>query len=108
MESKIDEMYLMIQQMQITINELRSGEWLKNPIKINEIENWWSIETNFNNVYVKFSKGTDFNEFKEYIKQLGGLWIVTKKAWKFPNISTEQIIISINEKYPNKEFKDLR
>ena len=102
LETKIDQIYEMIKQMHL---ELKKP---KNQNKDQDLENWWSIENNFNNVLIKFSKGSDFNEFKEYIKELGGAWFVSKKAWKFPIVSTDQIIESIKNKFPTKEFKDIR
>jgi len=33
---------------------------------------------------------------------------VSKKAWKFPIVSVEQVIESVRSKFPDKEFKDLR
>ena len=109
MDSQIIEL---LTQMNIKIDQLQKEiSDLKKPKKVvstDDSENWWSVETNFNNILVKFSKGPDFNEFKDYVKELGGTWFVSKKAWKFPIVSVEQVIESIRSKFPNKEFKDLR
>ena len=100
----LNQMNLKIDQLQKQISELKNTSHKI----IDDSENWWSIETSYNNVLIKFSKGSDFNDFKDYIKELGGTWFVSKKAWKFPIVSVEQVEKSIKEKFPNKEFKDLR
>ena len=100
-ENKIDEIYLMIKEMQITLNKTKMK-------KEDSSENWWSIENHFNNILIKFSKGSDFTEFKDHLKELGGTWFVSKKSWKFPIVSSDQVISSIKEKFSNKEFRDIR
>ena len=102
LSSKIDEMYEMMKKLQIKIDNK-----IDNKIKESS-ENWWSIENHFNNILIKFSKGSDFTEFKDHLKELGGTWFVSKKAWKFPIVSAEQVINSIKEKFSNKEFRDIR
>jgi len=106
-----NEMYELIKNMDRKIDELQKqvSELKINKKKIVQTEgNWWSIEIYGNNVLVNFSKGTDFDEFKNYVKELGGTWLLGKKSWKFPIMSTEQLIEKISEKFPDKEFKDLR
>ena len=101
----LTQMNLKIDQLQKDISELKKP---KRTTPSDDSENWWSVEINFNNILIKFSKGTEFNEFKDYIKELGGTWFVSKKAWKFPIVSVDQVINSIQTKFPNKEFRDLR
>jgi hypothetical protein len=101
----LNQMNIKIDNLQKEISELKKP---KKTVSTSDTENWWSIETNFNNVLVKFSKGSDFNDFKDHIKELGGTWFVSKKAWKFPIVSVEQVIESVRSKFPDKEFKDLR
>jgi hypothetical protein len=102
----LTQMNLKIDQLQKDLSELKKPK--RSSTSSDDSENWWSVEINFNNILIKFSKGNEFNEFKDYIKELGGTWFVSKKAWKFPIVSVDQVIASIQSKFPNKEFKDLR
>jgi hypothetical protein len=102
----LTQMNLKIDQLQKDLSELKKPK--RSSTSSDDSENWWSVEINFNNILIKFSKGNEFNEFKDYIKELGGTWFVSKKAWKFPIVSVDQVIESIRLKFPNKEFKDLR
>ena len=102
----LTQMNLKIDQLQKDLSELKKPK--RSSTSSDDSENWWSVEINFNNILIKFSKGNEFNEFKDYIKELGGTWFVSKKAWKFPSVSVDQVIESIRLKFPNKEFKDLR
>jgi hypothetical protein len=102
----LTQMNLKIDQLQKDLSELKKSK--RSSTSSDDSENWWSVEINFNNILIKFSKGNEFNEFKDYIKELGGTWFVSKKAWKFPIVSVDQVIESIRLKFPNKEFKDLR
>ena len=69
------------------------------------IPNSWSIENYKNSVLIKFP----FNDsFKNYIKELGGQWILGKKSWAFPKLSEESVINSIKERYADWAFTDLR
>lgn len=72
----------------------------KKKIKQEETETKWSVTEYKNSVLVSFS----FNhEFKNYIKELGGIWMVSKKAWMFPKSQTE-ITEQIKLKFPKWEF----
>jgi hypothetical protein len=102
----LTQMNLKIDQLQKDLSELKKPK--RSSTSSDDSENWWSVEINYNNILIKFSKGNEFNEFKDYIKELGGTWFVSKKAWKFPIVSVDQVIESIRLKFPNKEFKDLR
>ena len=98
----IAELQKQVADLQKQVAELS----LKGENKVDE--NWWSIEDYYNNILIKFSTGQDFHEFKDYIKELGGSFNGTKKAWKFPKIASDGVIKSISERFQNKEFKDLR
>lgn len=63
--------------------------------------NEWSVEEYKNSILVKFSFN---NEFKDYIKELGGTWLSIKKAWMFPKDNSEEIIEAVKEKYPKWSF----
>ena len=41
------------------------------------------------------------NSFKDYIKELGGLWNSSKKSWMFPKSNQEDIVSRISTKFPN-------
>jgi len=60
----------------------------------------WSIETYKNSLLVKFSYNVIF---KDYIKELGGKWMVSKKAWMFPKSDTS-FIKEIKDKFPEWEL----
>jgi hypothetical protein len=57
----------------------------------------WSIEEYKNCQLVKFSYNL---EFKNYIKELGGKWMVSKKAWMFPKSNTD-FITEVQRKFPD-------
>uniref|UniRef100_A0A6C0AZR3 Uncharacterized protein n=1 Tax=viral metagenome TaxID=1070528 RepID=A0A6C0AZR3_9ZZZZ len=69
----------------------------KKKMKQEEIETNWSIVDYKNSVLISFS----FNmEFKNYIKELGGVWMVSKKSWMFPKSNETEIVSQITEKFP--------
>lgn len=69
----------------------------KKKIKQEETDTNWSIVDYKNSVLVSFS----FNmEFKNYIKEIGGVWMVSKKAWMFPKSNETEIVAQIQEKFP--------
>jgi len=69
----------------------------KKKVKQEETDTNWSIVDYKNSVLVSFS----FNmEFKNYIKELGGVWMVSKKAWMFPKSNETEIVAQIQEKFP--------
>jgi hypothetical protein len=105
MASQMEELMQMVREMKVVLEDIQCKlNAPKTPVSIPESDNTWTIENHFNNILVKFSKGPDFNEFKNYLKELGGTWFVSNKAWKFPIVSSEQVINSIKEKFPNKIF----
>jgi hypothetical protein len=69
----------------------------KTPKKEEETSTEWSVENYKNSQLIKFSYNM---EFKNYIKELGGKWMVSKKAWMFPKSNTE-IITEIQTKFPD-------
>jgi hypothetical protein len=56
----------------------------------------WSIENYKNSLLVKFSYNI---AFKDYIKDLGGKWMVSKKAWMFPK--SFDLVKEIKTKFPD-------
>ena len=39
-------------------------------------------------------------EFKNYIKELGGVWMVGKKAWMFPKSNETHVLEELRTKFP--------
>ena len=69
----------------------------KKKIKQEETDTNWSIVDYKNSILISFS----FNiEFKNYIKENGGVWMVSKKAWMFPKSNEIEIVAQIEEKFP--------
>jgi hypothetical protein len=65
-------------------------------------ETTWSVTDYKKCILISFS----FNaEFKDYIKELGGVWMVPKKAWMFAKSNETEIIEQIQKKFPNWEKK---
>jgi hypothetical protein len=93
--TKLDRIIELLEKMQI-------------PVAIEKkqiIPNSWSIENYKNSILIKFP----FNDsFKNYIKELGGQWMLGKKSWVFPKLSEESVIDSIKERYSEWTFTDLR
>lgn len=54
-------------------------------------------------------KGIDFflisfsfnSSFKDYLKELGGLWNSSKKSWMFPKYNQETIVSQISTRFSN-------
>ena len=69
----------------------------KTPKKEEETTKNWSIEHYKNSLLIKFSYNTSF---KNYIKEIGGRWMVSKKAWMFPKSNTT-FIKDIKDKFPD-------
>jgi len=69
----------------------------KTPKKEEETSTNWSIENYKNCLLVKFSYNV---VFKDYIKELGGRWMVAKKAWMFPK-SNKSFIEKVQTKFPD-------
>ena len=61
-------------------------------------EKTWELTEYKNSILVSFAFNLDF---KEYIKELGGKWMVSKKSWMFPKAESESIIEQISEKFPD-------
>ena len=71
--------------------------------KTEDTSNTWSIQDYKNGVLVRFS----FNlTFKNFVKELGGKWMVAKKAWIFPKSNTT-FVQEIKDKFPEWEFKEI-
>jgi hypothetical protein len=69
----------------------------KKKVKQEETDTNWSIVDYKNSVLISFSFNT---EFKNYIKELGGVWMVSKKSWMFPKSNESEIVAQIEEKFP--------
>ena len=71
--------------------------------KVEDTSNTWSIQDYKNGVLVRFS----FNlTFKDFVKELGGKWMVAKKAWIFPKSNTT-FVKEIKDKFPEWDFKEI-
>ena len=68
----------------------------KKKVKQEETDTNWSIVDYKNSVLISFSFNT---EFKNYIKELGGVWMVSKKSWMFPKSNESEIVGQIEEKF---------
>ena len=65
----------------------------------------WSLENYKEAVLIK----CDYCEsFKSKLKELGGHWIVTKKAWAFPKSKDEEVYDTLTDSFGDWEFTDLR
>lgn len=71
--------------------------------KVEETTTAWSIQEYKNSILVRFS----FNlAFKNFVKELGGKWMVAKKAWMFPKSNTT-FVQAIKDKFPDWDFKEI-
>jgi len=93
LESLQTEIELLNKKMDLIIELLKP----KKEIKVLQ-EKTWELTEYKNSILVSFA----FNlEFKEYIKEIGGKWMVSKKSWMFPKAESESIIEQISEKFPD-------
>jgi hypothetical protein len=91
LNKKFDEL-LLVQNKILSLLEKKKKE------RVEETETNWSVVDYKNSVLISFS----FNkEFKDYIKELGGLWMVSKKSWMFPKTNETIVVQQIKEKFPN-------
>ena len=97
LELKVDLLNEKCDRMILMFEKLISK---RTPVK-ESILNEWSVEEYNNSALIKFSFN---NEFKDFIKELGGTWINTKKAWMFPKEGIEDIIELVQDKYPKWSF----
>jgi hypothetical protein len=92
-ESLQTEIELLHKKMDLIIELLKP----KKEIKVLQ-EKTWELTEYKNSILVSFA----FNlEFKEYIKEIGGKWMVSKKSWMFPKAESESITEQISEKFPD-------
>ena len=92
-ESLQTEIELLHKKMDLNIELLKP----KKEIKVLQ-EKTWELTEYKNSILVSFA----FNlEFKEYIKEIGGKWMVSKKSWMFPKAESESITEQISEKFPD-------
>ena len=91
LNKKFDEL-LLVQNKILSLLEKKKKE------RVEETETNWSVVDYKNSILISFS----FNkEFKDYIKELGGLWMVSKKSWMFPKTNETIVVQQIKEKFPN-------
>ena len=67
-------------------------------------ENEWSVENySTGSILIKFT----FNEnFKTFVKDLGGKWIVGKKGWMFPKSEKESVCKNLSENFNDWKFTE--
>jgi hypothetical protein len=71
--------------------------------KVEDPSTTWSTQEYKNGILVRFS----FNlAFKNFVKELGGKWMVAKKAWIFPKSNTN-FIQEIKDKFPEWDYKEI-
>ena len=98
LNTKLD---LLINEVKVK-NDFVKKEFVKNDFVKKEEFNW-SIQDYKDCVLVQFP----FNRvFIEFIKEIGGKFNNTKKAWIFPK-SNETFIEEIKDKFPNWVFNNL-
>jgi hypothetical protein len=93
LESLQTEIELLNKKMDLIIELLKP----KKEVKVLQ-EKTWELTEYKNSILVSFAFNLDF---KEYIKELGGKWMVSKKSWMFPKAESESIIEQISEKFPD-------
>ena len=100
MEQQIETLDKKIDQLNQKFDLLTQRfDLLKLKFKDNETE--WSIEEYKEAVLIKFS----FNvKFKDAIKELGGKWMVSKKAWMFPKSRSEEVKCSLLKNFESWKF----
>jgi|APCry1669189369_1035219.scaffolds.fasta_scaffold14983_3 hypothetical protein len=68
-------------------------------------EPWWSIQYYKNSIIIN-NKPTE--EFRIFIREIGGTWLNIKKGWMFSKTKEEEIYASIKDKFPTWKIKDQR
>ena len=97
MSSLNTKMDRIIELLEMMVNTKKQEQ----PKKILSNNNEWTA-TNYNNqIIIKFPYN---EEFKQFIKQLGGSWNVSKKGWAFPQSSKDHVINETRSKFPNWDF----
>ena len=77
----------------------------KKKIKKNDLANIWSVEYYKESLLIKFTYNI---EFKDFIKELGGDWLFSKKGWLFSKSSESELINAILKKWDIWTFNDFR
>jgi len=88
---KVDELSLKIDKILLLLEN--------KPV---ESEKTWSVTEYKNSFLISFPFNT---EFKNFIKELGGVWMATKKAWMFPKSKESEILDQIQTAFPLWEKK---
>jgi hypothetical protein len=91
LHKKVDELSLKIDKILLLL-ENKSVE----PEKI------WSVTDYKSSILISFPFN---NDFKNFIKELGGVWMATKKAWMFPKSKEAEILDQIQTAFPLWEKK---
>jgi hypothetical protein len=98
LESLQTEIESLNKKMDTILELLKTKQSPKKEINQEPVEKTWSVEDYKNCILLSFP----FNlEFKEYIKEIGGKWMVSKKSWMFPKAESESITEQISEKFPD-------
>jgi len=97
-ELKLEVLNKKVDQMTILFDKLFLLLEKKKPKHQEETETKWSV-TGYKDNFILISFSYNI-EFKNYIKELGGMWMVSKKSWMFPKSNETNIIEQINEKFP--------
>ena len=100
LNAKFDKMILLLEQL----NGKEKNEKVPKKVK-EESGTEWSIECYKESVLIKFSFNT---KFKEFIKQHGGNWLVSKKSWMFPKTRQQEVIDLISDNFAEWTFTDKR
>ena len=104
MEAQLVQLNLKFDKMIILLEQLNGKEKVVKKTR-EEIGSDWSIEYYKESVLIKFSFNT---KFKEFIKQHGGNWLVSKKSWMFPKSRQQEVIDLISDNFADWTFTDSR
>ena len=93
LNQKMDRLLEMFEKL---INE-KNTKPTKPARKENESTEWSIEDINEHQIIVKFP----FNlEFKDHIKKLGGMWVVSKRGWMFSTTQKEFVVESLQTTFP--------
>ena len=101
LNSKLDKIIELLEKM----NKEPVKESKKTKETKDETGTDWSIEYYKESVLIKFSFNT---KFKEFIKQHGGTWLVSKKSWMFPKSRQQEVIDLVSDNFAEWIFTDKR
>ena len=102
---KLDRIIELLEIMNKVEKKPEKKRILKETKKQEEEGTEWSVENYKNSILISFSYNI---EFKGFIKEIGGKWLLAKKSWMFPGTSVEEVVSKVSEKYPEWVFTDKR